>query len=63
MAQEAEKREMLPSTMDNFYFIQSILFILHFKREDDRDCGGVSTPGHGQGEGPARYEFRDSGTK
>ena len=34
-----------------------------FKREDGRDCGGVSTPGHGQGEGPARYEFRDSGTK
>ena len=27
-------------------------------REDGRDCGGVSTPGHGQGEGPARYEFR-----
>ena len=23
----------------------------------------VSTPGHGQGEGPARYEFRGSGTK
>ena len=23
----------------------------------------VSTPGHGQGEGPARYEFRLSGTK
>ena len=23
----------------------------------------VSTPGHGQGEGPARYEFRASGTK
>ena len=23
----------------------------------------VSTPGHGQGEGPARYEFRVSGTK
>ena len=21
-------------------------------REDGRDCGGVSTPGHGQGEGP-----------
>ena len=32
-------------------------------REDGRDCGGVSTPGHGQGEGPARYEFRESGTK
>ena len=28
------------------------------RREDGRDCGGVSTPGHGQGEGPARYEFR-----
>jgi hypothetical protein len=27
-------------------------------RGDGRDCGGVSTPGHGQGEGPARYEFR-----
>ena len=24
---------------------------------------GVSTPGHGQGEGPARYEFRLRGTK
>ena len=23
----------------------------------------VSTPGHGQGEGPARYEFRSRGTK
>jgi hypothetical protein len=23
----------------------------------------VSTPGHGKGEGPARNEFRDSGTK
>jgi hypothetical protein len=23
----------------------------------------VSTPGHGQGEGPARYEFRSCGTK
>ncbi len=23
-----------------------------FKREYGRDCGGVSTPGHGQGEGP-----------
>lgn len=34
-----------------------------FRREDGMDCGGVSTPGHGQGEGPARYEFRDSGTK
>ena len=34
-----------------------------FRREDGSDCGGVSTPGHGQGEGPARYEFRDSGTK
>ena len=34
-----------------------------FKREDGRDCGGVSTRGHGQREGPARYEFRDSGTK
>ena len=34
-----------------------------FKREDGSDCGGVSTPGHGQGEGPARYEFSDSGTK
>ena len=33
-----------------------------FGREDGSDCGGVSTPGHGQGEGPARYEFRDSGT-
>ena len=40
------------------------IFLCHiFKREDGRDCGGVSTPGHGQGEGPARYEFRDSGTK
>ena len=39
------------------------IFICVFNREDDRDCGGVSTPGHGQGEGPARYEFRDSGTK
>ena len=27
------------------------------------DCGGVSTRGHGQREGPARYEFCDSGTK
>ena len=34
-----------------------------FSREDGRDCGGVSTRGHGQREGPARYEFRDSGTK
>ena len=34
-----------------------------FRREDGSDCGGVSTPGHGQGEGPAKYEFRDSGTK
>ena len=34
---------------------------LIFEREG-RDCGGVSTPGHGQG-GPARYKFRDSGTK
>ena len=32
-----------------------------FRREDDSDCGGVSTPGHGQGEGPARYEFREAG--
>ena len=23
-----------------------------FRREDGSDCGGVSTPGHGQGEGP-----------
>ena len=23
-----------------------------FEREDSSDCGGVSTPGHGQGEGP-----------
>ena len=23
-----------------------------FKSEDGSDCGGVSTPGHGQGEGP-----------
>ena len=30
MAQEAEKREMLPSSMDNFYFIQSILFMVFF---------------------------------
>ena len=30
-----------------------------FEREDGSDCGGVSTPGHGQGVGPARYEFRD----
>ena len=36
---------------------------LIFEREEGRDCGGVSTPGHGQGEGPARYKFRDSGTK
>ena len=41
----------------------SSFFILYFKREDDRDCRGVSTPGLGQGEGPARYKFRYSGTK
>ena len=34
-----------------------------YTKADGSDCGGVSTPGHGQGEGPARNEFRDSGTK
>ena len=41
----------------------AIFLCFIFRREDGSDCGGVSTPGHGQGEGPARYEFRDSGTK
>ena len=30
----------------------AIFLYLYFKREDSSDCGGVSTPGHGQGEGP-----------
>ena len=36
---------------------------MYILTEEDTAGGGVSTPGHGQGEGPARYEFRDSGTK
>ena len=34
MAQEAEKREMLPSSMGNFYFIQSILLVSPFIVQD-----------------------------
>ena len=34
--------------------IKRIAIFLYYisSREDGRDCGGVSTPGHGQGEGP-----------
>ena len=56
----------LPDTNNSYSFdYQKNSYILYcvFKRDDGGDCGGVSTPGHGQGVGPARYEFRDSGTK
>ena len=28
------------------------IFYTRIEKEDSSDCGGVSTPGHGQGEGP-----------
>ena len=30
----------------------AIFLYPYTKREDSSDCGGMSTPGHGQGEGP-----------
>ena len=34
------------------YQKNSYIFIPRFERKDSWDCGGVSTPGLGQGEGP-----------
>ena len=56
-------RNKVTDTVRKKEIIKRIAIFLYyvFKREDGRDCGGVSTPGHGQGEGPARYEFRKAG--
>ena len=43
--------------------MNSYICIVFVRREDGRDCGGVSTPGHGQGEGSAGDKFRVSGTQ
>ena len=41
------------SQLVRFHFSAPDLFVYPFsKRGDSSDCGGMSTPGHGQGEGP-----------
>ena len=43
--------------------MNSYICIIYFQKGGCRDCGGVSTPGHGQGEGSAGDKFRVSGTQ
>ena len=47
-------RNKVTDTVRKKEIIKRIAIFLYyvFKREYGSDCGGVSTPGHGQGEGP-----------